>query len=215
MKTTNNIMSITNFPILKQWNKLLLVSALTLMSIGMVNSHGGDTANMYCTTECTATNAANPCGDGYGQTSSCNAVNVTMPSSLGYANETELPNGFLGCTDSVCLNTCKDVNTTNPLEIVVGSDGAKTFCFPKRETGDGMFMMKDVAEVSAVSRGCSGSHQMGDMYMQGSTHPACAESYHTEGVAFGSDGESSSHQFIMHSSIIFTLCALVFSVLIL
>lgn len=170
---------------------------------------------IYCTTECNSGNSADPCGDGHGQQSSCAAtdfVNVTM-GNFGYTDASKLPLGFVGCSHSICVDACSSVeNSTQAIEVVTDTNGKKTFCFPKRSTSDGMFMAKDAAEMSAISRGCSGAHQMGEMFMQGSTHSACMDSYVEAGVVFGNP-DSSSPKLLLFSPILVPVLSMAFSVL--
>ena len=164
---------------------------------GHEHEHGDHEAMMYCTTECTTENADDPCTNGKAQQSTCvNGDFLDMVGIFGY-NETEGGQRFVGCSESICESACMGVNMTKPMEVVIGSNGIKTFCFPNRDTG--MFMMEDLAEMSAISRGCSGAHQMGEMYMHGSMHTSCDDSYEMMGIPFGKD-ESSSSRF--HLSVV-------------
>jgi hypothetical protein len=68
------------------------------------------------------------------------------------------------------------------------------FCFPGTDgMMQGMFMKKDYALMSAVSRGCSGSHEMGmdgvDMHMHGDMHGECDDSYSDVGVTFSASSQ--------------------------
>lgn len=159
-------------------------------------AHGGeshDDDHVYCVSECADVNAADPCGDMSGQQAKCVSSDfISMAGTFGYNSMDALPTGFLGCSGPVCDDVCAGVNMTEPMTIKTDSaTGVKTFCLPKRESQ--MFMMEDLAEMSAISRGCEGSHKMGDMYMHGSSHAACMNSFTEDGVKFGAESSSSRH----------------------
>lgn len=167
---------------------------------------------VICTTECTTKNAADPCGDGKAQSPTCASTDfVTMINKFGYTNATELPSGFVGCSQSICNEACKNVNMTVPMEVVTDDQGGKVFCFPTPDTMNGMFMMQDLAEMAALSNGCSGSHDMNGMFMWGSNHMACMNSYSEFGVKFVGDKESSSPHALMYASIVVTTFSLFLS----
>jgi hypothetical protein len=88
---------------------------------------------VICTKECTATK--DPCGDGKAQSPKCASTDfITMISNFGYTNATELPNsGFVGCSQSVCNEACKNMNMTVSMEVVTDDQGGKVFCFPTPE----------------------------------------------------------------------------------
>mmetsp|Transcript_6282 Transcript_6282/g.9520 ORF Transcript_6282/g.9520 Transcript_6282/m.9520 type:complete len:201 (+) Transcript_6282:197-799(+) len=148
------------------------------------HGHSEHESDIFCATECTEGNNADPCGDGKGQQESCTEGTsfITMFDKFGYSNQTALPNGFLGCSlhacEDLCMSAIMDTNWTEPMKVVTADDGVKTFCFAD---GNGMFMSKDLAEMSALTRGCSGSHFMDPMYKHGSNHAACVDSYHPDG----------------------------------
>ena len=148
---------------------------------------------VFCVSECDDVNAADPCGDKSGQQAKCISSDfISMSETFGYSSNDSLPTGFLGCSGSVCDDVCAGVNMTEPITIKTDSVTAvKTFCFPKRDSA--MFMTEDLAELSAISRGCEGSHKMGDMYMHGSTHAACMDKFSEDGVKFDPDSSSSRH----------------------
>jgi hypothetical protein len=168
---------------------------------------------VICATEC-ITNAVDPCGDGKAQSPTCASTDfITMISKFGYTNTTELPNGFVGCSQSICNEVCKNVNMTVPMEFVTDDRGTKVFCFPTPDSMNGMFMMQDLAEMAALSNGCSGSHEMNGMFMWGSNHMACMDSYSEFGVKFVGDNnnESSSSHAVMYVSIVSTTLSLFLS----
>ena len=139
---------------------------------------------------------------------------ISAPSGLGYDLTMDMPSGFVGCSLSICETACMDANMTKSMDIVMDeATGVKTFCFPKKETGDGMFMMEDIAEISALSRGCSGSHKMGEMFMYGSMDHTCMDSYDEYGIKFGP--ESSSSRLMASILVVAPLALFVTSVLIL
>jgi len=124
------------------------------------------------------------CGDGHGQKDECTEVTFGSVDTFGYANATE---AFLGCTLHACEDLC--VGVTNATTYTVQNE---TICFPEMTKNDAMFNAEAVAKVAAVSRGCEGAHQMGEMWMVGEVHTACDESYNTKGVEFGHDSHDSS-----------------------
>jgi len=168
------------------------------------HGHGSDEMITYCTTECTANNADDPCTDDKSQQPYCVSPNfITAISNFGYDNTdaNKVPSGgFIGCSESICHSACMNVNMNSTMEIVKDSTtGIKTFCFPTRSSE--MFMKKDEAEMSAISRGCSGSHMMNSMYMNGAMHGDCSKSYSEMGIPFGKDPDSSSSYFGLHFSV--------------
>ena len=159
----------------------------------------------YCARPCVGVSAGasitdvDPCGDGMGQGGFCTPVSLEDPTAFG--NGTAVPDAFLGCTHEVCATSCGTMAAPEDGSLptsTVADDG--TVCFPRTQMMDGMYMSKDDAELSAVARGCAGSHSMGEMVMVGSTHPACASSYSKEGVLLGTFPEvGSSEDDYMHS----------------
>ena len=154
----------------------------------------------YCARPCVGVGAGagitdiDPCGDGMGQSGFCTSVFLEDPDAFGI-NGTAAPDAFLGCTHEVCAATCGTMAAPEDGSLPtsnVTDDG--TVCFPRTDMMDGMYMSKDDAELSAVARGCSGSHSMGEMVMVGSTHPACASSYSKEGVLLGTFPEVGSSE---------------------
>jgi hypothetical protein len=140
------------------------------------SSASTDTVNVYCAKECSSDD---PCGDGKGQSNSCLTVTFDDATTFGF-DETDAPDKFLGCSHSECSTACSTMDFTKKMNIVNG-----TFCFPKMEQNG--FMTEDMAELAAVSRGCSGNHDMDSMYMIGDSHMACMSSYSSSGVTLGSD----------------------------
>lgn len=166
----------------------------------------------YCARPCVGVGAGasitdvDPCGDGMGQSGFCTPISgLEDPTAFGYAGAdgdgAAVPDAFLGCSHAVCAASCGDMAAPEDGMLptaTVAEDG--TVCFPRTAMMDGMYMSKDDAELSAVARGCSGSHAMGEMVMVGSTHPACASSYSKEGVLLGTFPEvGSSEDDFMHN----------------
>ena len=166
----------------------------------------------YCLRPCVGVGAGasitdvDPCGDGMGQSGFCTPISgLEDPTAFGYAGAdgdgAAVPDAFLGCSHAVCAASCGDMAAPEDGVLptaTVAEDG--TVCFPRTAMMDGMYMSKDDAELSAVARGCSGSHAMGEMVMVGSTHPACASSYSKEGVLLGTFPEvGSSEDDFMHN----------------
>jgi len=154
----------------------------------------------YCVRPCSGVGAGtsiidvDPCGDGMGQSGFCTPVSLEDPAAFGF-NDAVPDAWFLGCSHQVCAASCGTIDAPDDGKLpssTLSDDG--TVCFPRTDRMDGMYMGKDDAELSAVARGCSGSHAMGDMVMVGSTHPACASSYSKNGVMLGSFPEAGSNE---------------------
>lgn len=145
----------------------LPVFAVLIYGIGKV--YGG----AYCAKVC---DNDDPCGNGKAQQTTCASPNITDWETFGLNGE----HNFVGCSKAVCEAECANMNATLPMDNQNG-----TFCFSMERN---MFPDEDLAELSAVARGCDGSHFMTAMglFMVGSYHTACDESYSEVGLAFTS-----------------------------
>ena len=151
------------------------------------NSIDGDcskcsTPNYYCVTACMTSVNDNSCGDNNGQTHECVSYLEAAISNLeNVANSypANAPAGFLGCTSSACNTLCTNSGVTDVSPIAFMS-ASNTWCLLKDKT---MWMNADQANTAAISRGCSGSHEMNGMYMHGNTHMACQSTYTAGGVS--------------------------------
>merc|ERR1712176_718174 len=184
-------------------NTLLLITTVVFSKTILSSS---TEVEWYCATECLADDA-DPCGDKFGQMATCTATSSDdwedEKENLGYDVDSTLPSGFLGCTKESCASYCSSATGTFD---AVETDGKKTFCFDGTE----MFNNKDHAEMSAISRGCGGSHMMGSSYMHGSGHMTCSNSYQDDGVPYKAEMSSvdvSSSLFT--SKIVISMIALV------
>ena len=147
--------------------------------------------SVYCATGCGGDSSKyDPCGDGQGQSTMCTDVELTTIVDFGYTSATDVPTSFLGCSKAKCEEVCKGYDASSEMSVV-----DDFFCFPSGTDGmmQGMFMKKDYALMSAVSRGCSGSHEMAmggmDMHMHGGMHGECDDSYSDVGVTFSASSE--------------------------
>ena len=144
-----------------------ILPAFAVMLYGTGKVYGDVTCAKPC-------DVANPCGDGKAQQSVCASPNITNWDTFGLDGETS----FVGCSAAICETQCATMNATLDMDNQNG-----TYCFNKDKN---MYSDKDLAEVSAISRGCGGSHFMSgaQLHMVGSSHPACDGTYTEEGVAF-------------------------------
>ena len=137
-------------------------------------------ADVYCATGC---ESDDPCGDGKGQNTECTDLELTTIDDFGYTNIAEVPSSFLGCSKAKCEEVCSGVDMSLDMTVMDGF-----LCFPEKSMMDGMFPKEDYALMSAVSRGCSGSHEMKMngmvVYMHGDMHGDCADSFSDVGVTF-------------------------------
>eukprot|EP00979_Chaetoceros_neogracilis_P009989 scaffold2347_cov287-Chaetoceros_neogracile.AAC.17 len=163
---------------------IILAATTALLSSVAPAAADSDDVSEYCVKGCSAS-GDDPCGDSKGQSDTCTAVTFDDKTMFGYTNMT-MPTGFLGCSKTICATACANTGETSPM--VKEGD---TFCFPKRADKDGMFMTQDMAKLAAVGKGCSGAHAMGEMYMVGTMHSDCMNSYAAVGVSFGTSSSSS------------------------
>lgn len=128
----------------------------------------------YCAKVC----GEDPCGNGKAQQATCASPNIANWETFGFDGE----RNFVGCSMDVCEAECVNMNATLEMDNQNG-----TFCFSMERK---MYSDKDLAELSAISRGCTGNHFMtsSQLYMIGDSHPACDETYSEEGFAFTSSG---------------------------
>lgn len=145
--------------------------------------------SVYCSKPCTTDVSADPCGDGLAQHSACTYTTLTDPSLFGY-NISSVPSGFTGCSLSACEAACASMNSTSIVDVL-----GDTICFPSDADDDFVFTSEDIANMMAISKGCSGSHMMmGDNFMIGDDHTECDSSYSISGVIFtGVDEDHDDH----------------------
>jgi len=142
------------------------------------------TPNYYCVTACMVSVNDNNCGDNNGQTHECVSyleAAISNPENVTNSFPINAPAGFLGCTSSACNTLCTNSGVTDVRPIAFMS-ASNTWCLLKDKT---MWMNADQANMAAISRGCSGSHEMNGTYMHGNTHMACQSTYTAGGVSSG------------------------------
>jgi len=122
-------------------------------------------AELFCAIDCSSS-PDDPCGDLKAQTPTCTEMGVERK--------------LVGCSLQVCKKACAGIDASLPMAIA--KEGV--YCFPGKE-GMSMYKDEDVAEISAISQGCKGSHKMSDDYTIGAMHGTCGSSYQEEGVTFG------------------------------
>ncbi len=148
-----------------------LFTLVNFLSIAKYSSaseeHHHKEDEVYCAKECIT---ADPCGAGKGLTKSCLTVIFDDVTTFGYDQGSNSTKSFLGCQHDVCETACAGADGTKKMDIANG-----TFCFPHMELNGDMFATKDLAELAAVSRGCSGSHAMNNMFMVGTSHGSCPD----------------------------------------
>jgi len=121
---------------------------------------------LYCAVGCLSS-PDDPCGDGMAQTSSCSST-------------IESGKHMVGCALTACQKLCNGIHKES--DVNMADDDV--YCFPSK-VGMAMYTQQEIAEISAISRGCEGAHEMqGTMYMIGATHMACEGAYKREGVTF-------------------------------
>jgi hypothetical protein len=171
-------------------SSIVLFLAIALLSVRAIAQ-----GSLQCAVQCDQITLSNPCADGKAQQKQCSGTSSSVfknMTNLGYESELVVPNGFLGCSAAACATKCAGMDETNLFESFPGTTNA--FCFnATNKVGDNaMFMNSDLAGMHAIAQGCAGNHSMGNMYMGGSTHMACASSYSADGVAYTYTASSAS-----------------------
>ena len=127
----------------------------------------------YCVTACVSNVNENNCGDDAGLTNTCTSyadAGISNTENVATEPPASQPAGFLGCSAHDCDALCSSSGVTDADPIKYMSD-SKTWCIEKDKT---MFSHADKARMSALARGCTGSHAHGSMHMHGDTHEECA-----------------------------------------
>ena len=147
----------------------------------------------YCVGVCETSVADAACGgDAANQrTTECNAYDSTSADKITLsqvgASALTVVKGFVGCKETSCASYCANsgVTSENPFKLM-NLDGRNVICVVSGKT---MFMTESQAVMHAYSKGCTGAHAMGAMYMAGATHTACDHSdatTTTSGAAYSS-----------------------------
>lgn len=160
---------------------MIKILAVALFLSNVENSYAHEA---YCVRACVG---EDPCGDGKAQQQTCVSPNVTNWNTFDFAEETTV----VGCSHTVCDAVCDGMNSTLIMDIVDG-----TICFPMSQDTM-LYEDRDLAEICAISKGCSGSHfmSMSSKWMPGSSHMMCAASYVENGIAFTSSATDVSLSF--------------------
>ena len=153
------------------------------MDMDMDMGNDDDVAG-YCVRACNSA-TDDPCRDSKGQSDTCTAITFNDETLFGYTNTT-VPIGFLGCSSSSCDSACSTMEDSTS---TMDKEGG-TFCFPKKQNMNGMYMSEDMAKLAAVGKGCSGAHFMDPMWMIGNMHSDCMESYDKMGVTYTSSSSA-------------------------
>ena len=145
----------------------------------------------YCVTTCVSNVNENNCGDDAGLTNTCTSyadAGISNPENVATGFPASVPAGFLGCSAHDCDTLCSNSGVTDadPIKYMSAS---KTWCIEKDKT---MFSHEDKARMSALARGCTGSHAHGSMHMHGDTHEECASDEDHSDHSSSSSSPSSS-----------------------
>jgi len=158
-----------------EWSVLLLCSIL-VFAVAREAHASSETheRNYYCVTACMANVNENNCGDDAGLTSTCTSyadARISNPENVATQGfPASQPAGFLGCSAHDCDALCSSSGVTDADPIKYMGDASKAWCIEKDKT---MFSHADKARMSALARGCTGSHAHGSMHMHGDTHEEC------------------------------------------
>ena len=107
----------------------------------------------------------------------------------------------LGCSAHDCDTLCSSqVTDADPIKYMSAS---KTWCIEKDKT---MFSHEDKARMSALARGCTGSHAHGSMHMHGDTHEECeSDDDHSDHSSSSSSGTTFLFGLLSASAVAFAL----------
>ena len=150
----------------------------------------------YCVTACVSNVNENNCGDDAGLTNTCTSyadAGISNTENVATEPPASQPAGFLGCSAHDCDALCSSSGVTDADPIKYMSD-SKTWCIEKDKT---MFSHADKARMSALARGCTGSHAHGSMHMHGDTHEECAsDEDHSDHSSSSSPSSSGTTTFL-------------------
>ena len=159
----------------------------------------------YCVTACVSNTNENNCGDDAGLTSTCTSyadAGISNSENVATGFPASVPAGFLGCSAHDCDTLCSSSGVTDadPIKYMSAS---KTWCIEKDKT---MFSHEDKARMSALARGCTGSHAHGSMHMHGDTHEECeSDDDHSDHSSSSSSGTTFLFGLLSASAVAFAL----------
>ena len=190
-----------------EWSVLLLCSMVFAV---VREAHASEThtheRNYYCVTACMANTNENNCGDDAGLTSTCTSyadAGISDPENVATPFPTSQPAGFLGCSAHDCDTLCSSSGVTDADPIKYMGDASKAWCIEKDKT---MFSHEDKARMSALARGCTGSHAHGSMHMHGDTHEECeSDDDHSDHSSSSSSGTTFLFGLLSASAVAFAL----------
>ena len=190
-----------------EWSVLLLCSMVFAVAR---EAHASEThtheRNYYCVTACMANTNENNCGDDAGLTSTCTSyadAGISDSKNVATPFPTSQPAGFLGCSAHDCDTLCSSSGVTDADPIKYMGDASKAWCIEKDKT---MFSHADKARMSALARGCTGSHAHGSMHMHGDTHEECeSDDDHSDHSSSSSSGTTFLFGLLSASAVAFAL----------
>ena len=159
----------------------------------------------YCVTACMDDTNENNCGGDAGLTSTCTSyadAGISNTENVATEYPASVPAGFLGCSAHDCDTLCSSSGVTDadPIKYMSAS---KTWCIEKDKT---MFSHEDKARMSALARGCTGSHAHGSMHMHGDTHEECeSDDDHSDHSSSSSSGTTFLFGLLSASAVAFAL----------
>ena len=189
-----------------EWSVLLLCSMVFAVAR---EAHASEThtheRHYYCVTACVSNTNENNCGDDAGLTSTCTSyadAGISNTENVATEYPASAPAGFLGCSAHDCDTLCSSSGVTDadPIKYMSAS---KTWCIEKDKT---MFSHEDKARMSALARGCTGSHAHGSMHMHGDTHEECeSDDDHSDHSSSSSSGTTFLFGLLSASAVAFAL----------
>lgn len=190
-----------------EWSVLLLCSMVFAVAR---EAHASEThtheRNYYCVTACMANTNENNCGDDAGLTSTCTSyadAGISNTENVATEYPASAPAGFLGCSAHDCDTLCSSSGVTDADPIKYMGDASKAWCIEKDKT---MFSHEDKARMSALARGCTGSHAHGSMHMHGDTHEECeSDDDHSDHSSSSSSGTTFLFGLLSASAVAFAL----------
>ena len=190
-----------------EWSVLLLCSMVFAVAR---EAHASEThtheRNYYCVTACMANTNENNCGDDAGLTSTCTSyadAGISDLENVATPFPASQPAGFLGCSAHDCDTLCSSSGVTDADPIKYMGDASKAWCIEKDKT---MFSHEDKARMSAIARGCTGSHAHGSMHMHGDTHEECeSDEDHSDHSSSSSSGTTFLFGLLSASAVAFAL----------
>ena len=191
-----------------EWRSVLLLWCSMVFAVAR-EAHASEThtheRHYYCVTACVSNTNENNCGDDAGLTSTCTSyadAGISNTENVATEYPASAPAGFLGCSAHDCDTLCSNSGVTDadPIKYMSAS---KTWCIEKDKT---MFSHEDKARMSALARGCTGSHAHGSMHMHGDTHEECeSDDDHSDHSSSSSSGTTFLFGLLSASAVAFAL----------